>query len=81
MSAKCKPTKPTKPTNLKKAEVIPLQSVKGRCPLCKKPISVEYRPFCSKRCADKDLGQWLSESYRFESDEAPETLETTEDEQ
>jgi len=65
----------------KKADVIPLQSVQGRCPLCKQPIAVEYRPFCSKRCADKDLGQWLNESYKFETDETPETNETTEDEQ
>ena len=23
----------------------------------------KYRPFCSKRCADVDLGNWFSESY------------------
>jgi uncharacterized protein len=22
-----------------------------------------YRPFCSKRCADLDLGRWLNGSY------------------
>ena len=23
----------------------------------------KYRPFCSKRCADLDLGNWFNESY------------------
>jgi uncharacterized protein len=38
-----------------------------RCPLCKKAASVRYRPFCSKRCADLDLGRWLGEVYRIPS--------------
>jgi hypothetical protein len=25
---------------------------------------VANRPFCSPRCADVDLGRWLSEQYR-----------------
>jgi len=33
------------------------------CPICKKPIDPQYRPFCSKRCAEIDLGRWLTESY------------------
>jgi uncharacterized protein len=33
------------------------------CPICKKPSDQRYRPFCSKRCADVDLGRWLTESY------------------
>ncbi|MGA0392602.1 MAG: DNA gyrase inhibitor YacG [Rhodospirillales bacterium] len=64
----------------KKAEVIPLKSVLGKCPLCRRPTVVEYRPFCSKRCADKDLGLWLNESYRFETEETPETQENPADE-
>jgi len=24
-----------------------------------------FRPFCSRRCADIDLGRWLDESYRI----------------
>jgi len=35
-----------------------------KCPICgklEKPS--KYRPFCSKRCADVDLGNWFSESY------------------
>ncbi len=33
------------------------------CPVCKKPMSLEYRPFCSKRCADVDLHRWLGGGY------------------
>ena len=33
------------------------------CPICKKPKSPDYRPFCSKRCSDVDLGRWLTEGY------------------
>ncbi|MBL4806845.1 MAG: DNA gyrase inhibitor YacG [Rhodobacteraceae bacterium] len=33
------------------------------CPICKKQSAPEYRPFCSKRCADIDLGKWLNGSY------------------
>ena len=35
----------------------------GRCPVCGKPRSETYRPFCSKRCAHVDLNRWLSGSY------------------
>jgi uncharacterized protein len=33
------------------------------CPVCNKPSATRYRPFCSKRCADIDLGRWFSGSY------------------
>jgi uncharacterized protein len=33
------------------------------CPICKKPADPKYRPFCSRRCADVDLGRWLTGSY------------------
>ena len=33
------------------------------CPICRKPAMQEFRPFCSKRCADIDLGKWLGGSY------------------
>ncbi|MCP5432434.1 MAG: DNA gyrase inhibitor YacG [Alphaproteobacteria bacterium] len=35
----------------------------GRCPICRKPASGGYRPFCSKRCADVDLARWLGGTY------------------
>jgi endogenous inhibitor of DNA gyrase (YacG/DUF329 family) len=34
-----------------------------KCPICKKPATPEHKPFCSQRCADIDLGRWLTESY------------------
>lgn len=37
-----------------------------RCPICKKIAPAgKYKPFCSKRCADIDLGNWFNESYRI----------------
>lgn len=34
------------------------------CPICKKnPAEPAFRPFCSKRCADVDLGRWLTGGY------------------
>jgi uncharacterized protein len=51
----------------------PLRAVRvaAKCPICGKPGLPEYRPFCSKRCADIDLGRWLKEGYRVPTDEAP----------
>ena len=34
------------------------------CPLCGKNAQDKYRPFCSSRCANLDLGNWLNEDYR-----------------
>ncbi len=48
------------------------------CPICGKPPTTENRPFCSKRCADIDLGRWFTESYRVPAS-APDT-ESAEDE-
>ena len=33
------------------------------CPICKKPRSAEFAPFCSARCRDRDLANWLNEGY------------------
>ena len=34
------------------------------CPICRKaPPSPDYRPFCSRRCADVDLQGWFSGRY------------------
>jgi len=30
------------------------------CPICGKPVDPEFKPFCSKRCADLDLHRWLA---------------------
>lgn len=33
------------------------------CPICGRAASAKTRPFCSIRCADVDLGRWLTGSY------------------
>ncbi len=45
------------------------------CPICHKATDPKYRPFCSKRCADVDLGRWLTGAYAIPADdeEQPET--------
>ncbi len=51
------------------------------CPICKKDATPQFRPFCSKRCADIDLGRWMTGKYTFASqreedhDEALDALE------
>ena len=40
-----------------------------RCPNCGKPSVEAAFPFCSKRCADLDLGRWLNEDYRIPVDD------------
>ena len=39
------------------------------CPICQKETDRKYRPFCSKRCADIDLGRWLNGSYANPAEE------------
>ena len=33
------------------------------CPTCGAAVMHETRPFCSKRCADIDLGRWFQGAY------------------
>ncbi len=33
------------------------------CPVCGKDPSPNYRPFCSRRCADVDLHRWMAGRY------------------
>lgn len=44
-----------------------MHKIQLRCPTCKKPSEIQYKPFCSKRCADIDLGRWFSGDYRIVS--------------
>ncbi|MDP3854409.1 DNA gyrase inhibitor YacG [Phenylobacterium sp.] len=46
------------------------------CPVCGKPAQPDYRPFCSKRCADVDLHRWLKGGYAIpvvDDDEGPDS--------
>jgi endogenous inhibitor of DNA gyrase (YacG/DUF329 family) len=31
--------------------------------MCGRPVVTDYRPFCSRRCADLDLQKWLAGAY------------------
>jgi hypothetical protein len=42
------------------------------CPLCGRPKSADFSPFCSRRCADIDLGRWLKGGYAIPGAPAPE---------
>lgn len=33
------------------------------CPVCDAPTAQDFRPFCSRRCADVDLARWLKGAY------------------
>jgi endogenous inhibitor of DNA gyrase (YacG/DUF329 family) len=46
------------------------------CPTCGKVSAEKFRPFCSARCADIDLGRWLGGRYRVETEEKPGNAET-----
>ena len=49
------------------------------CPICAGIISEKYKPFCSKRCAEEDLGKWLKGSYRIPVNELDENEEIEKD--
>ena len=42
-------------------------AAKVNCPVCKKEVEwigeSPYRPFCSERCKQIDLGAWADEKY------------------
>lgn len=49
------------------------------CPICAKDSDPKYRPFCSKRCADVDLGKWLNGSYCIPSEDPDDLDELVEE--
>lgn len=57
--------------------VVPLRPRRraAACPICSKPAQDDWRPFCSKRCADIDLHKWLGEGYRVETDEPADDMD------
>jgi endogenous inhibitor of DNA gyrase (YacG/DUF329 family) len=46
------------------------------CPHCQTPVvwgpESPYRPFCSARCRQIDLGAWANEEYRVPGHASPE---------
>ncbi len=41
------------------------------CAQCGKPAVEKFRPFCSARCKQIDLGRWFSGTFRVETNEGP----------
>jgi endogenous inhibitor of DNA gyrase (YacG/DUF329 family) len=39
------------------------------CPVCGKPLAPQFRPFCSARCRQVDLGRWLAGDYAIPASE------------
>ncbi|PCI41729.1 MAG: DNA gyrase inhibitor YacG [Rhodospirillaceae bacterium] len=60
------PDQTKKPSN-----VVELKTAKkaSNCPMCKKKTDQKFKPFCSKHCADLDLGKWLDGGYRVPAEE------------
>lgn len=48
------------------------------CPICRKPVQWIpencFRPFCSKRCQQIDLGEWAAEEKVISSEKADFTM-------
>lgn len=42
--------------------------------MCGKPAADGFSPFCSRRCSDRDLGNWLEGNYRIPAVEPPDGL-------
>lgn len=50
-----------------------------KCPICGKPRTAEHSPFCSPRCRDRDLVQWLEDGYALPGPRAEPELPSDED--
>jgi uncharacterized protein len=49
---------------------------KQACPMCGNSCDPVHKPFCSPRCKDRDLLNWLGESYRVVQDDDASERET-----
>jgi endogenous inhibitor of DNA gyrase (YacG/DUF329 family) len=50
------------------------------CPICGKAAEAAWRPFCSKRCGNVDLGRWLGGRYAIPGEPADVVAESEVDE-
>ena len=47
-----------------------------KCPLCGKHTAAAFKPFCGQGCRDRDLLNWLGDSYRVPGEPAdPELMQ------
>jgi endogenous inhibitor of DNA gyrase (YacG/DUF329 family) len=64
------PASPSSPSGARPAPLVP-------CPTCGNKTLFSpanpWRPFCSERCKNHDLGAWASESYRVPASAPPDT--------
>ena len=49
------------------------------CPICQNETDRKYRPFCSRRCADVDLGRWMTGAYAIPTEEGEDEQGTSDD--
>ena len=49
-------------------KIVKLNIKKVKCPMCKKQSLDPFTPFCSKKCSDIDLMQWLSDQNEINLD-------------
>ena len=52
-----------------KEEAEKAKSSGTKCPQCGASAIKPHTPFCSRRCAQIDLGKWLNEDYRVPADD------------
>ncbi len=53
-------------------KIVKGQVQKAACPSCQQPAEAPHTPFCSRRCAQLDLGKWLTGDYTIPAHEAME---------
>jgi len=45
----------------------------GRCPICGAAAEPRWRPFCSRRCSQRDLMEWLAGGYSLPGESLEDT--------
>lgn len=48
--------------------------MRNTCPICSKPTQGKFKPFCSARCADIDMGRWLKGNYAIPGEDGEVTI-------
>lgn len=51
-------------------------TLKTKCPICGERGRHRYRPFCSARCKDLDLGKWFTGAYTVPVVDLPEEADS-----